>query len=173
MTSWPLRLTLGLSVLIVVLSPDDVLTRYPVLAGFVNMMARWIRPISAYQRVSEFPEVTGLYFSVMFVVTPIMLLHFVGRVHLIFMKIEGAFSKRPIAAFPIMIGGILLAVDSFFLTYIRADGDEWVSRIPMRSSKLSLAVTGWFAAGGCAWLLIPGGIGAIIVVIRKVRDQLK
>ena len=75
LTSWEILVVQGVSVAIVAFSPDDVLSRYSILARFVGAVAEWIPAVGVYQRVSVFPQVSGLYFSVMFFVTPLILLY--------------------------------------------------------------------------------------------------
>jgi hypothetical protein len=168
LTSWEMLIVQGVSVALVALSPDDVLARYPSLAVFVSAAAEFIRPISAYQRVSDFPQVSGLYFSVMFFVTPLMVLYsWRMRSHAL-RGITEMSKKRPMVWFVAAISTIVIGVITPILLYVWANGSEVFPSMPMRSSKMSLALLGWLAAGGLAWGLATEALFIAVVLMRKL-----
>ncbi len=52
------------------LMPADVLTKFPLLQSFANSMAALVPSIDPISRISSFPEVTKLFFAVMWFLMP-------------------------------------------------------------------------------------------------------
>ncbi|MEJ8794665.1 hypothetical protein WKR88_00055 [Trinickia caryophylli] len=167
-TSWEMLIIQGVSVAIVVFSPDDVLTQYPMLSEFVDVVARWFPPLSAQQRVSEFPQVTGLYFSVMYFVTPLILFQSPRAKNEIF-KGGKNYDIRPIRYWVAAVMCCAFCLLSPFFLYLWDDAkDELLPSTPIRSSKLWLAVLGWTSAGGWAWLTISHTMWIPIFAVGKI-----
>jgi hypothetical protein len=158
----------GVSVALVAFSPADILSRQPALARFVAIVADWIPPISAYQRVSEFPEVCGFYFSVMFLITPVLLLYSWRTRGYALQCIATAAERRPLVWNVTSIASIGFCLIMPLVLYLWANGSEVFPLMPLRSSKVSLAIFGWIAAGGVGWLLLPHGI-CVAVIFLKTR----
>ena len=170
LTSWEMLVVQGISVAIVAFSPDDVLTRYSILAGFVAAVAEWIPAVRAYQRVSEFPQVSGLYFSVMFFITPLILLYSFRRRGVLLESMVAAYEKRPIRYCILAVPACAFFLSMPLVSYIFVNGkNEWFPSMPMRSSKLSLAILGWLAAGGSAWSAISCVMLVIILFSGKLQ----
>ena len=166
--SWQMSIIIGLGVLITLFAPDNVLTRYRAIAVFVEWMGGWISPIAAYRRASKFPEIAGLYFSVMFIVTPLIMIHLFSRIDLILRDAASAFDRKPLLSYFSAMILIFIAGAMPFMLYVWADGAEIIPSIPINSSKLALGIFGWLAAGGIAWILIPYGVGVLIVAIKRL-----
>ena len=169
LSSWEMLVVQGLSMSIVGLSPDDVLTRYSVLATFVHWLGTWIRPVVHYQQLSQFPQITGVYFSIMFLVTPIILFYSPKMKRLVFRYGEAGFIERPIR---FCVGAIMLCLFCilsipFFYIWNRAE-DEFFPFLHIGSSKFSLAIVGWVAAGGGAWVIISHTIWFPIFAVLKI-----
>lgn len=158
---------LGLSVAIVAFTPDDILSRQPVLATFVETVTDLIPPISAYQRVSAFPELSALYFSVMFLATPFLLIYSWRTRRYALQCIETAANERPFVWYMAAILSTAFCFAMPPVLYIWANGSEFFPLMPMRSSKVSLALFGWVAAGGVGWLLLPHGVCIAVVFLKK------
>lgn len=171
LTSWQMLVIQGGGIAIVALSPNDVLTRCPALREFVYFISRVIPPVEAYQKVSNFPEVSGLYFSVMFCVTPLLTLYAWKTRRYAIEGIEIASKRRPTMWVVAALMSIPFCMSMPLLLYVLANGSEIFPLMPMRSSKTSLAVFGWAAAGGVAWVLVPHGLCLTVVLTRKLLEQ--
>jgi hypothetical protein len=64
------------SAIVAVGAPVNVLTRSPSLSRFVSLMLHRFPSVSGYIEVSEFPQISGIYFSVSALITPILLVYF-------------------------------------------------------------------------------------------------
>lgn len=155
LATWEMLVIQGISVAIVVFSPNDVLTRYPMVAGFVGAVAEWIPAVIALQRVSDFPEVSGLYFSVMFLVTPLIVVCAFRTREPVVAAMATAFVGRSVGFWFLVVLFSTFFLFTPFLFYMWNSGrNELFPLMPMRSSKLSLAVLGWCESGGVAWVLV-------------------
>jgi hypothetical protein len=166
--SWEMLLVQGASVALVVFTPDDVLNRHAALGSFVDVVAEWLPPVAAHQRVSEFPQVTGLYFSIMFFVTPVILAYS-GYMRRLVFKNSNEFDRKPMRYCISAITCFIFCMFSPPFLYIWNDARyEFFPSIPIRSSKISLGAVGWFSAGGAAWVMISHSIWIPVVVIRRM-----
>lgn len=68
--------TLVGGVLLASVTPDNILSISGLLRDFADWMTTWIPSIDNLTRLSRFPEVTKLVFSVMWAITPIIFLIF-------------------------------------------------------------------------------------------------
>lgn len=159
----------GISVAIVVFSPNDVLTRYPMVASFVATVAGWFPAVKSLQRVSDFPEVSGLYFSVMFFVTPLVLVCAFRARESVVRGMTGAWVRKSVGQWFLVVLLCAIWLTMPFSSYVWNDGrDELFRFLPMRSSKLVLAILGWCAAGGLAWAGVSYAMFIFIYVVRNV-----
>jgi hypothetical protein len=169
LTSWEMLVVQGISVALVMFAPDDVLTQYPMLGEFVDSMETWIPSVADYRSRSDFPQVAGMYFSVMFVVTPIILFYSPKMKNLVFMHGEIDYATRPIRFLiaSVVFFALCIFVPPFFYCWNHAQ-EEFFTLFPVKSSKFSLAVLGWFSAGGGAWAIISHTIWIPIFAVKKI-----
>jgi hypothetical protein len=166
--SWEMLVIQSTSVALVVFAPDDVLTKHPELRSFVSVVEKWIPPVVDYQSVSSFPEISGFYFSIMFLLTPIILFYSPYMRDLTFKFSVIDYKSRPIRYWVAAIVCCLFCVLTPPFLYFWNDAKyEFFPSMPIRSSKISLAMLGWFAAGGAAWILVSHAIWLPVVVVKR------
>ena len=167
--SWEMLVIQGVSVALAVFAPDDVLSRYPEVDTFVHTVEKWIPPVVGYQAVSDFPQVTGVYFSIMFLLTPIILFYSSYMRNLTFRFSEIEYDLKPVRYWiAAVVCALFCAFTPPFLYFWNDAKYEFFPSMPIRSSKVSLAFLGWFAAGGGGWILVSHAMWLPLFVIKRV-----
>jgi len=151
------------AVIIGLLLPEDILSRFPVLEDFVRGVGSHFPQVVAYQRKSAFPEVAGLYFTTLLCITPLLLVYFIRDRDCYLPRMCAEFERRP---FRFLFGVLFLMALSFWClldAYTRADGFSYKSA-PIATSRLALTTVGFFFAGGSAW----GSVASVFLVISAI-----
>lgn len=140
----------GVTILVGVLAlavREDVLSTSPLAAGFCELMARAFPVIERYAERSAFPEVTGLYMSLMFAASPfgfLAALCSINRDRRLFVPIQNSHTNfLPLWKF---IGSsLLLALIipglAYFHLYVNPGMDVWF--FEFSKSRFWLAVMGF------------------------------
>ncbi len=139
------------SILITLLTPNDVLEKSPLLSAFVDTVSGWFPTIHRYQRASAYPQVTGLYFSVQSLITPVLFISPFRLVESTSSGYQKALHIHPIrlrlASALITPASLLLLIGQYFFGL-----DIHLNYFDLGTSKLSLALGGWIFFAGAAWL---------------------
>lgn len=150
-------LIFSVSASIVIFSSDTVLSTHPPLAAFVAAMTQYFPEIGHYQARSRFPEVTGLYFSIMLFITPAVLAQMIRtRMHVL--SDMRARQKRHPVKWLISSTLIISLLISCLYILINHNNGIQLPGMPIDQSKFALTASGWIFAGGAIW----GSIGLLI-----------
>jgi hypothetical protein len=154
------------SAIVAVGAPVNILTRSPSLSRFVSLISHRFPCVSGYIEVSEFPQISGIYFSISALITPILLVHF-WRVRLFYIeRMNEKFQQSPLR---FRLGVCVIAFIAFaalYISYFVTHKFEY-SSIPISSSRMALALFGWIFGGGAAWISVAASLLAVRVAIRK------
>ncbi|WP_208455610.1 hypothetical protein, partial [Burkholderia gladioli] len=145
--------------------PADVLSRGGPLSDFVGWMSRFFPLIEGYGRLSKYPEVTKVYFSIMLVVSPILIRHFVKE-RMQYMK--GRIEMRKNNPSKFLRTGFLLnlfCIVVFYLWIFKNDG-FYYSVMPVVDGRFSLAIYGLVYAGGAIWFLVSTPVSEVLIFLE-------
>ncbi|WP_186122405.1 hypothetical protein [Burkholderia gladioli] len=165
LASWEGSAVIFLSIFMALFLPADVLSRGGPLSDFVGWMSRFFPLIEGYGRLSKYPEVTKVYFSIMLVVSPILIRHFVKE-RMQYMK--GRIEMRKNNPSKFLRTGLLLnlfCIVVFYLWIFKNDG-FYYSVMPVVDGRFSLAIYGLVYAGGAIWFLVSTPVSEVLIFLE-------
>ncbi|WP_186149626.1 hypothetical protein [Burkholderia gladioli] len=165
LASWEGSAVIFLSIFMALFLPADVLSRGGPLSDFVGWMSRFFPLIEGYGRLSKYPEVTKVYFSIMLVVSPILIRHFVKE-RMQYMK--GRIEMRKNNPSKFLRTGFLLnlfCIVVFYLWIFKNDG-LYYSVMPVVDGRFSLAIYGLVYAGGAIWFLVSTPVSEVLIFLE-------
>ncbi|WP_186166003.1 hypothetical protein [Burkholderia gladioli] len=165
LASWEGSAVIFLSIFMALFLPADVLSRGGPLSDFVGWMSRFFPLIEGYGRLSKYPEVTKVYFSIMLVVSPILIRHFVKE-RMQYMK--GRIEMRKNNPYKFFRTGFLLnlfCIVVFYLWIFKNDG-FYYSVMPVVDGRFSLAIYGLVYAGGAIWFLVSTPVSEVLIFLE-------
>ncbi|WP_175778550.1 hypothetical protein [Burkholderia anthina] len=162
-SSWEMILIFSVSAGIVIFSPDTVLSTHPLLATFVATIAQHFPSIGHYQAKSQFPEVTGLYFSIVPFITPMVLVQMIRTRANTLTDMRVRRRRHPVKWLTSVILIIPVVIFGLYILIEHNNGIQ-LSGMPIDRSKFALTVFGWIFAGGAIW----GGVGILIILSMAV-----
>ena len=137
---------------------DDVLTRNPWLQNFTAIMKLIVPYIERSVARSEFPQVTELYLSLSWLLSPLYLLYEWGRHYCNLgwgakrtnQKQREIYKKMTVLLFSRNMFFILMLAICFFGYFVffgGYDGRDF-NVLPINSNRIALGLGGWLLAGG-------------------------
>ncbi|PTB19488.1 hypothetical protein C9I57_17530 [Trinickia symbiotica] len=163
LTSWESLTVFLSSIAIPFVAPDDVLTRHAILAQFVDHMSMWFPAIKSHQALSQFPQVAGLYYSTMHLLTPLFVIYSY-RMRIFY---HSRMARQPVKSY---FAAFLLTIISFgglYITFFSSTPVQFES-MPVADSKLNLALTGWVFGGGAWWWTIGTTLITFILIFKQI-----
>jgi hypothetical protein len=164
-------------------APEDILTSIPFLKQFTTFM-RWIVPcINGAVTQSKFPQITELYLSISWALSPLYLIYSWGRYYCgIGFGVKRVLSSMKEKRAATLLRGlwnlvlIIFIAFSFFFYLFHYDGSDLFSSgiIPLSKSRLTLGLVGWLIAGGgmiilanLLWWVTPIHVRQFLYLLKK------
>ncbi|MBJ9663489.1 hypothetical protein [Burkholderia gladioli] len=172
LASWEGSAVIFLSIFMALFLPADVLSRGGPLSDFVGWMSRFFPLIEGYGRLSKYPEVTKAYFSIMLVVSPILIRHFVrerNRYQRVRVELRITNPKKFVAT------GIFVALLYVLILYMwifKNNGFCYVL-MPIGSGRIELAVFGLMYAGLVIWVASSFLVSNIFIFFENKRQVIR
>ncbi|WP_155754858.1 hypothetical protein [Burkholderia anthina] len=159
-----------ISALMAWFAPEDILVRYQALGGFVSYMANIFPVIGEAIERSAFPEVTGLYFAIMYVFLPLRIIDstraFYADRDRTFEIIRGFFWKRVFASIGVVVFfGFGVVAVLFGRPYYE------INIIPISKSRFLLGLVGPVFAGGVDAFGVAVGFVWIFIFVSWVLSK--
>jgi hypothetical protein len=126
-------------------APLDVLDQSAALRSFTDLMGEIFPPVVGYKKSSKFPQVTALYFSLMFLLGPIWLWKGLTKLQYALIREDAPMWKRPRfvrASFVIVVWGLVWPGLALFGLFFNPGYDFHV--VPINSSRFALGMWGVF-----------------------------
>jgi len=142
-------------------APLDVLDQSAALRSFTDLMGGIFPTVVGYKKSSKFPQVSALYFSLMFLLGPIWLWKSLTTLRHTLLRAEARIWTLPRfvrAPLVIVFSGLIfvgLALASFFLN----PGYDF-HVMPINSSRFALGIWGVFFTL-CPWMLLAGYVVSV------------
>jgi hypothetical protein len=156
-----------LSMPLALLAPEDVFTRWPIVKAWFELVAQYVPIVGRYANRSAFPEVSGLYFSV---VLPIALCFFWATITNPQLVDRDRMARNrarfgifyDMFAWLVAAGLVLLA---YFAVAINPGYDFGI--MPINRSRMALAFFGPLFAGGLAGICLGAGLKLVQILFTK------
>ncbi|WP_175704807.1 hypothetical protein [Burkholderia ambifaria] len=153
-------------------APEDILARYQALGEFASYMENIFPVIGEAIVRSAFPEVTGLYFAIMYVFLPLRIIDstraFYADRDKTFEKIRGFFWKRIFASI-----GVVVFFGFGVVTVLFGRPYYEINVIPISKSRFLLGLVGPLFAGGAEAFGIAVGFVWIFIFVSWVLSKIR
>jgi hypothetical protein len=152
---WPSLVIFISSCVIGLFLPLDILDRFPVLLAFVQDVGIVFPVVGHYAAVSDFPQITALYFSTQLLLGPLAFYWGITYKRDAEKEKLARLAISRIKKIATLIFGTLLGLWGLYWQYLSNPGYEF--RIaPINSSRVALAFTGFISAGSGAFMFAAG-----------------
>lgn len=132
--------------------PENILDKHWLLQFATSKLKAIFPPIAGYARKSEFPQVSELYFSFMWVLSPYYLFISIFSIR----ENQGLINWLPKAQFELIkvffIGVVLMSFLGYFVLFVNPGYD--FNMLPISSSRFALSVAGYLFSGIAAAILL-------------------
>ena len=158
---------------IAVFAPLDIMDRLPWMRVLSVPLSELFPPIYYYAKKSYFPQVTELYFTVMWLLSP-PTLYWVWRWFPEVARISKEDLRSPIKFafryfFFLVVGVIIVIPALIIMTWFLNEGYEFIW-MPVKSSRWALGIFGYFLAGVGGWWLFALELKLIQKIFRDIKQ---
>ncbi|WP_427501719.1 hypothetical protein ACQE3E_23900 (plasmid) [Methylomonas sp. MED-D] len=137
---------------IALLCPENILDKHWLLQSVTSKLKAIFPPIEGYAIKSEFPQVSELYFSLMWALSPYYLFISILSIR----RNQGLIDWLPKTQFEVIkvffTGVVLMSFLGYFCLFVNPGYD--FNFLPINSSRFALSVTGYLFSGIAAAILL-------------------
>ncbi|MDR3221540.1 MAG: hypothetical protein LBU46_05980 [Candidatus Accumulibacter sp.] len=165
-------------------APEDILTNNPFLQQFTTLMKGIVPYIGRTAARSVFPQVTELYLSISWALSPLYLIYDWGRYYcgmgLEVKRTLAGMNKRPASLWRCLWNIVLIILlfsvfIGYFFYFGGYNGRDFIVA-PINTSRTALGLIGWLLAGGgviiiahSLWLVTSRQVKWFFVLIREKK----
>lgn len=161
---WPMPVFFAVSFLLVYIIPPHWMRAMPGMNEFLEFVPAQLPGIQKYIDVSNMPEIAAVFFPIMALLSPLMLIE-AWRQPASPERWTTNFWGRPVFnSFRVLLGSLFLVGGSWVTYFV---GGYELNAFPIKDSRLYLALLGGFSAGGGAWIFMGLLTRAIYSIFSK------
>ena len=157
----------ALSILLALLVPEDAFSKWSWAKGWFDLVAQLVPIVGNYARRSAFPEVAGVYFSIVILMAPC--------IFMAAMTTRGLVNEPAIRSLRVRRGLLyevpawLMVLLFLFLTYfcVAINPGYDYNLMPINRSRIALALFGPLFAGGLSAGCLAAGLKLAQLLLRR------